>query len=102
MGLPLGERVDAYCRQRARLLHLIAPSARAAQLREPLSPQLHRNRRKHVDRVRDEVERLSPPSWTGPVRDGSSWCTSWWRSACGRPGPCCVTAWGSAWVRPAR
>ncbi|MGW9195392.1 hypothetical protein [Micromonospora chersina] len=50
------ERVDG--RQRARLLQLIAPSARAAQLREPLSPQLHRNRLKHVDRVRDEVERL--------------------------------------------
>lgn len=57
-ALPLAERVDAYCRQRARLLQLIAPSARAAQLREPLSPQLHRNRLKHVDRVRDEVERL--------------------------------------------
>jgi AcrR family transcriptional regulator len=57
-ALPLAKRVEAYCRQRARLLHLIAPSARAAQLREPLSPQLHRNRRKHIDRVRDEVEQL--------------------------------------------
>ncbi|MEU5527852.1 TetR/AcrR family transcriptional regulator [Micromonospora chersina] len=57
-GDRIAERVDAYCRQRARLLQLIAPSARAAQLREPLSPQLHRNRLKHVDRVRDEVERL--------------------------------------------
>ncbi|MBO4205964.1 TetR/AcrR family transcriptional regulator, partial [Micromonospora echinofusca] len=56
--LPLARRVDAYCRQRAKLLQLIAPSARAAQMREPLSPQLHRNRLKHIDRVRDEVEQL--------------------------------------------
>jgi AcrR family transcriptional regulator len=57
-GLPLAKRVDAYCRQRARLLQLIAPSARAAQMREPVSGQLHRNRLKHIDRVRDEVEQL--------------------------------------------
>jgi TetR/AcrR family transcriptional regulator of autoinduction and epiphytic fitness len=56
--LPLARRVDAYCRQRAQLLQLIAPSARASQLREPLSAQLHRNRLKHIDRVRDEVETL--------------------------------------------
>ncbi|MEV4656983.1 TetR/AcrR family transcriptional regulator [Micromonospora sp. NPDC049301] len=57
-GLPLAKRIDAYCRQRARLLQLIAPSARAAQMREPVSDQLHRNRLKHIDRVRDEVEQL--------------------------------------------
>ncbi|MEV7327685.1 TetR/AcrR family transcriptional regulator [Micromonospora sp. NPDC093244] len=57
-GLPLAKRVDAYCRQRARLLQLIAPSARAAQMREPFSEQLRRNRLKHVDRVREEVEHL--------------------------------------------
>ncbi|MGC4807590.1 TetR/AcrR family transcriptional regulator [Micromonospora sp. DT233] len=57
-ALPLTKRVDAYCRQRARLLQLIAPSARAAQMREPVSEQLRRNRLKHIDRVRDEVEQL--------------------------------------------
>ncbi|WP_410813686.1 TetR/AcrR family transcriptional regulator [Micromonospora sp. 067-2] len=57
-GLPLAKRVDAYCRQRARLLQLIAPSARAAQMREPVSDQLHRNRLTHIARVRDEVEEL--------------------------------------------
>ncbi|MFF5054670.1 TetR/AcrR family transcriptional regulator [Micromonospora sp. NPDC000663] len=57
-GLPLAKRVDAYCRQRARLLQLVAPSARAAQMREPVSEQLRRNRLKHVDRVREEVEQL--------------------------------------------
>ena len=57
-GLPLAKRVDAYCRQRARLLQLVAPSARAAQMREPVSGQLRRNRLKHIARVRDEVEQL--------------------------------------------
>lgn len=56
--LPLAERIDAFCRQRARLLELIAPSARAAQMREPVSPQLRVNRRKHIQRVRAEVESL--------------------------------------------
>ncbi|MFG1891939.1 TetR/AcrR family transcriptional regulator [Micromonospora sp. NPDC049051] len=57
-ALPLARRIDAYCRQRARLLQLIAPSARAAQMREPVSGQLRRNRLKHTERVRDEVEQL--------------------------------------------
>ncbi|MCX4387855.1 TetR/AcrR family transcriptional regulator [Micromonospora peucetia] len=57
-ALPLARRVDAYCRQRARLLQLIAPTARAAQMREPVSGQLRRNRLKHIERVRDEVEQL--------------------------------------------
>ncbi|MFE0591301.1 TetR/AcrR family transcriptional regulator [Micromonospora echinospora] len=69
--LPLAKRVDAFCRQRARLLQLIAPSARAAQMREPVSAQLHRNRLKHVDRVRDEVEQLfaAELAQAGPGRD---------------------------------
>ncbi|MCM0677064.1 TetR/AcrR family transcriptional regulator [Micromonospora phytophila] len=57
-ALPLAKRVDAFCRQRARLLQLIAASARAAQMREPVSAQLHRNRLKHIARVRNEVEQL--------------------------------------------
>ncbi|WP_416904161.1 TetR/AcrR family transcriptional regulator [Micromonospora echinospora] len=69
--LPLAKRVDAFCRQRARLLQLIAPSARAAQMREPVSEQLHRNRLKHVDRVRDEVGQLfaAELAQAGPGRD---------------------------------
>ncbi|XTZ17257.1 TetR/AcrR family transcriptional regulator [Micromonospora echinospora] len=69
--LPLAKRVDAFCRQRARLLQLIAPSARAAQMREPVSEQLHRNRLKHVDRVRDEVEQLfaAELAQAGPGRE---------------------------------
>lgn len=56
--LPLHKRIDAYCRQRARLLQAIAPAARAAAMREPVSPQLQRNRRKHIARVSAEVEQL--------------------------------------------
>ncbi|MEU4569867.1 TetR/AcrR family transcriptional regulator [Micromonospora sp. NPDC023956] len=69
--LPLAKRVDAFCRQRARLLQLIAPSARAAQMREPVSEQLRRNRLKHIDRVREEVEQLfaTELAQAGPGRD---------------------------------
>jgi TetR/AcrR family transcriptional regulator, regulator of autoinduction and epiphytic fitness len=56
--LPLASRVAAYCEQRVRLLQLLAPSARAAAMREPVSPQLHRNRLMHVERVHAEVSAL--------------------------------------------
>lgn len=69
--LPLAKRVDAFCRQRAKLLQLIAPSARAAQMREPVSAQLHRNRLKHIARVRAEVQELfaAELEQAGPGRD---------------------------------
>ncbi|WP_433385315.1 TetR/AcrR family transcriptional regulator [Micromonospora sp. KLBMP9576] len=69
-ALPLARRVDAFCRQRARLLQLIAASARAAQMREPVSGQLHRNRLKHIARVRAEVEQLfdAELAAAGPAR----------------------------------
>lgn len=57
-ALPLHRRVDAFCRQRARQLQMIAPTARAAQMREPISEQLRRNRAQHIERVRGEVEEL--------------------------------------------
>jgi TetR/AcrR family transcriptional regulator of autoinduction and epiphytic fitness len=68
---PLEQRVAAFCRQRARLLQMIAPAARAAQMREPLSPQLRRNRAKHIERVRAEVESLFAAELAdaGPGRD---------------------------------
>jgi AcrR family transcriptional regulator len=56
--LPLAKRVDAFCRQRANMLQLIGPTARAAHMREPISPQLQRNRAKHIERLQDEVEVL--------------------------------------------
>jgi TetR/AcrR family transcriptional regulator, regulator of autoinduction and epiphytic fitness len=56
--LPLAERIDAYTRQRARLLEQIAPAAKAAALKEPFSPALQRYRRLHTERVRDELRSL--------------------------------------------
>lgn len=56
--LPLAERIDAYCRQRARLLEQIGPTAKAAAIKEPFSETLRRYRRMHVKRVRDELTAL--------------------------------------------
>lgn len=55
-GLPLAERIEAYCAQRVRRLENIAPAARAAKLGEPFSQALKESRRKHVIRVQSEVE----------------------------------------------
>jgi AcrR family transcriptional regulator len=57
-ALPLDRRVEEFCRQRARMLEFIAPAARAAHAREPFSAQLRRNRVRHIDRVRAEIEEL--------------------------------------------
>ncbi|MFG1602949.1 TetR/AcrR family transcriptional regulator [Actinoplanes sp. NPDC049265] len=56
--LPLAERIDRYCRQRAKLNDLVGPAARAAALKEPFSPALQRYRKLHVERARDEVAAL--------------------------------------------
>ena len=56
--LPLRARVEAFCRQRARMLELIAPFARAAHLTQPYSPQLQRNRSVQIGHVRDEISAL--------------------------------------------
>jgi AcrR family transcriptional regulator len=56
--LPLCARVDAFCRQRARMLELIAPYARAAHRTQPYSPQLQRNRTVQIGKVRDEIGAL--------------------------------------------
>jgi len=57
-GLPLPARIDAFCRQRARLLEQLAPAARASALKEPFSEVLLHYRRTHVARVRDELAAL--------------------------------------------
>jgi len=59
LGLP--ERVDAFCQQRAAMLEAIAPFARASALREPFSPALRDYRRRHIQRVLDEVRALFRP-----------------------------------------
>jgi AcrR family transcriptional regulator len=56
--LPLPRRVAEFCRQRARLLELIGPAARAARIREPFSAQLRRNRSWYIATVRAEIETL--------------------------------------------
>jgi AcrR family transcriptional regulator len=56
--LPLAERIEAFCHQRARLLEQVAPAAKAASLKEPFSPTLQNHRRIHIDRVREELTTL--------------------------------------------
>ncbi len=53
--LPMERRVEALCRQRAQILELLAPVARAAQLREPFSPELRANRAKQYDIAKAEL-----------------------------------------------
>ena len=55
-GLPLGDRITQFCEQRSRRLENIAPAARAAALGEPFSPALQASRRRHVERVRHDIE----------------------------------------------
>ncbi|PGH44491.1 transcriptional regulator, TetR family [Micromonospora sediminicola] len=55
-GLPLAARIAEFTGQRARMLEVLAPSARASALREPFSPQLRRNREAAIARVRQEIE----------------------------------------------
>jgi len=56
--LPLTERIEAYCDQRARLNDLVGPAARASALKEPFSPALQRYRKLHMERARAEVAAL--------------------------------------------
>jgi AcrR family transcriptional regulator len=56
--LPLPERIDAYCRQRARLLELIGPFALASARRAPFSAVLRSYEREHVQRFAAELETL--------------------------------------------
>lgn len=58
--LPLADRIEAFCRQRARLLEEIGPAARASALKEPFSAGLQRYRKLHTGRVRDELTTTFP------------------------------------------
>ncbi|WP_432976196.1 TetR/AcrR family transcriptional regulator [Dactylosporangium sp. CA-233914] len=68
--LPLPRRIDEYCEQRARLLELVAPAARAARIREPFSAQLRKNRAGHFDFAREEIQALfaAELAAAGPAR----------------------------------
>jgi AcrR family transcriptional regulator len=69
--LPLARRIEEFCRQRARILELIAPSARAAQLLEPFSAQLRSNRAQNIARVQREINEHYGPELeaAGPARE---------------------------------
>lgn len=69
--LPLPRRVEAFCRQRARMLEILAPSARSAQLREPFFPQLQRNKDIEYRRAMKEIDILFAHELdaAGPGRD---------------------------------
>ncbi len=58
VDLPLGERIDAFCRQRAELLELMAPFARSSAMRAPQSERIRRNKLRHIARVVEEVDAL--------------------------------------------
>jgi TetR/AcrR family transcriptional regulator, regulator of autoinduction and epiphytic fitness len=73
---PLARRIDAYCRQRARMLEEIAPTARAAALKEPFSPALQRYRRLHMERVRDELRALFAAELKAAGNDGEQMLTA--------------------------
>jgi TetR/AcrR family transcriptional regulator of autoinduction and epiphytic fitness len=57
-SLPLKRRIDEFCRQRARMLEIVAPSARAAQLREPFSEALRDSRATNIAWVRRQIVEL--------------------------------------------
>ncbi|MBQ0894794.1 TetR/AcrR family transcriptional regulator [Micromonospora sp. U56] len=69
--LPLTRRIGEFSVQRARMLEVLAPSARASALREPFSPQLRRNREGNIARVRGEIETVFGPelAHAGPERE---------------------------------
>lgn len=87
LSLPLGERIDAFVSQRARLLEEITPVRRAALLREHDSEvvagwlqSLRRQKAREVERVfRAELDRIEQPERglvLGALVAASAW-TSW-------------------------
>jgi AcrR family transcriptional regulator len=88
--LPLPERIEAYCKQRSRLLEQITPNAKASAVKEPFSEALQKYRKLHLARVRDEVSTLFAAELSGDdevlnaVTAVSMWSTwSTWREVMG-------------------
>ena len=59
-SLPLTERIDSFCRQRALRLEHLAPAARSAVLGEPFSPALAAARRELIERLRRDLLETFP------------------------------------------
>jgi AcrR family transcriptional regulator len=53
---PLDKRIIAYCRQRATMLEIVSPAARASVVRLPYSAMLRENFGRHYARVREEID----------------------------------------------
>jgi len=64
--LPLDERIERFCRSRARVLDYLLPVMKATRLREPFSPQLVRNRERYVASADAEVARVFAAELAGP------------------------------------
>ncbi|WP_142064546.1 TetR/AcrR family transcriptional regulator [Pseudonocardia kunmingensis] len=58
LDLPLAERIELFCQQRAKMLEAGAGMYRAAQARLSSSRQLQINRIRHTARLRSELEEL--------------------------------------------
>jgi TetR/AcrR family transcriptional regulator of autoinduction and epiphytic fitness len=69
-ALPLVDRIDSYCRQRAQRLEHLAPAARSAVLGEPFSPALVRSRAVHVARVESDIAQAFAPELEAASGDG--------------------------------
>lgn len=68
-SLPLPDRIDAYCRQRAELLEFIAPFARSSEIRAPFSRELQRNRLRYFERAAGEAQVLFAREFEGVGSD---------------------------------
>jgi len=58
---PLAARVDAFIRQRARVLEEMTPTWRAARVHHPFSDELQRDRKRRNSGARAEVEQVFAP-----------------------------------------
>jgi AcrR family transcriptional regulator len=63
--LPLPERIERFCRSRARVLEYLMPVMRATRIREPFSPQLARNRARYIASADAEVARVFASELSG-------------------------------------
>lgn len=64
--LPLVDRIEQFCRSRARVLEYLMPVMRATRIREPFSPQLARNRERYIASADAEVARVFAREVAGP------------------------------------
>jgi AcrR family transcriptional regulator len=69
--LPVRRRVSEFCAQRARMLEIVAPAARASALRLPFSAHLRDYRAAQNAKVRAEIERVfgAELDCAGPARE---------------------------------